>query len=174
MCMCCRPRVWELNIRCLGGGVGGKRERKREWESERWAAEGCTWHHTHPSCKTPASCCQWRRSVGVGSGRAAACAPIGPCPVRAWSCSWSCGWCESGCHSCLSSWIQSLREERAHHQHTVYWCYSSSYSGVCVCLCVGLCWVHTSFMNGSYSICLKQIKPWYKTVCLHTKYSFIL
>lgn len=84
-------------------------ERRRGWGekggggSERWAAEGCTWQHTHPSCKTPASCCPWQRLVGVGSDRAAACALIGPCPVRAWSCSWSCGWCGLGYRNCLLS-----------------------------------------------------------------------
>lgn len=85
----------------------GWKERQRE--REMWAADGGTWQHTRPSCKTPASCCPWRRLVGVGSGRAAACAPIGPCPARAWSCSWSCGWCESGCRSCPSGWIRFLK-----------------------------------------------------------------
>lgn len=65
------------------GWVEGERERKRE----RWAAKGCTWQLTRPSCKTPASCCPWRRLVGVGSDRVAACALIGPCLARAWGCS---------------------------------------------------------------------------------------
>lgn len=95
----------------------GRMERGRK--RERWAAEGCTWHRTHPSCKTPASCCPWRRLAGAGSDRAAACALIGRCPARAWGCSWSCGWCESGCRSCRSGWIRSLRGEHGHREQTL-------------------------------------------------------
>lgn len=128
---CCLDRDMRDAVRCwierVCVGV-------KQWEGRRGTA--CAgekiWNPTHPFCRTPASCCQWQRWGGVGLGRVSACDLIGPCLVRASSCSWSCGWCGWDYHSCLSGWTQYLRIEEE-----IQFISLSRGRLVCVNVCVG-------------------------------------
>lgn len=113
---CVPSQMQEFDSSCLRRGVGEERESDVCGETVQQQASALGLIHTHLSCKTPASCCQWQHSVAVGSGHAAVCDRIVPCLVRAWSCSWSCGWCGSGCRNCRLSWIQSLGQKQTEHQ----------------------------------------------------------